>query len=120
MKGPSLKAVEDLISEVCGFKPSKMHGATLLEEDLGITGDDGAELIEAFAERFGVDMSEFGKSGRFYFHSEGIDPGGCLINLILFPLGLRLRYLRDDVIPITAGDLARAAESGVWRDPELV
>ncbi len=55
---------------------------SLLENDLGITGDDGRELLEAIEKKFGVTFSDgeaglrpaFGLSeNEFLFHSEGFD-----------------------------------------------
>jgi hypothetical protein len=57
---------------------------TLFEDDLGITGDDGCELLEATAKRFRVCLSfpEDGYRGtfdlaphEFLFHSEGLPWG---------------------------------------------
>mgnify|MGYP000010461983 CR=1 FL=1 len=38
----------------------------LLEDDLGITGDDASELIHAFSKKFNVDISNFIFSNYFY------------------------------------------------------
>jgi acyl carrier protein len=54
---------------------------TLLEKDLGITGDDGCELLEAIEQEFGVSFigadgtirEIFGlQKDEYLFHSEGI------------------------------------------------
>jgi hypothetical protein len=56
-------------------------GITLLDRDLGITGDDGIELLEELQERFGVSFAgadgtlgeTFGlEKGEFLFESEGV------------------------------------------------
>jgi hypothetical protein len=39
---------------------------TELENDLGITGDDGAELMKKFSKRFGVNLSDFQVDQYFY------------------------------------------------------
>lgn len=44
---------------------------TRIEKDLGVTGDDAAELIEAFAKEFQVDVSRF--VFHDYFGPEGTD-----------------------------------------------
>ncbi len=44
---------------------------TRIEKDLGVTGDDAAELIEAFAKEFQVDVSHF--KFHDYFGPEGMD-----------------------------------------------
>ena len=79
---------------------------TTLEDDLGITGDDGCELLEAVQERF--DVSFAGEDGslrqafqlkpdEFLFHSEG-SPFFLAISKLL---GLRLEKVR----PLTVGCL---------------
>ncbi|CAM1344059.1 DUF1493 family protein [Tenacibaculum amylolyticum] len=40
--------------------------STLLENDLGITGDDGCDFIKEYAIVFSVDISEFLPSKYFY------------------------------------------------------
>lgn len=44
---------------------------TQIERDLGVTGDDAAELIEAFAQEFRVDLTHF--TFHDYFGPEGTD-----------------------------------------------
>jgi hypothetical protein len=54
-----------------------LEAASDLERDVGITGDDFIELIEAFAKEFNVDMSGY----TWYFHhgEEGsFNPGALL------------------------------------------
>lgn len=83
---------------------------SLLEKDLGITGDDGCELLEAIQEKFEISfLGQDGtikdafnlKDGQYLFHSEGMG---------LFWLIARL-FDRDleNVKPITVGELYRAA-----------
>ena len=101
--------VIELISEFCLTDRSQFTVSSRLEDDLGITGDDGSDFIEAFAGKFQVDMTQFGKAGLYYFHCEGFDP----ITFIR-----KLRGWRDPrVLPITVGDLVRAVERGRWEDP---
>ena len=45
---------------VCDFwyeNPRRLRADTRLEEDLGMTGEDAAEFLEAFAEAFEVDLT---------------------------------------------------------------
>ena len=39
---------------------------TIIEDDLGVTGDDAEQLIIAFGKRFGVDIRNFEFSKYFY------------------------------------------------------
>lgn len=67
-----------------------------IEDDLGITGDDGTELIKLFSETFKVDISQF--VFPKYFHPE---PG------VFSPSG--------EVCPLTVKDLLNAIETGVLK-----
>lgn len=53
------------------FRSYDFTRETRIEKDLGVTGDDAAELIEAFAKEFQVDVSRF--TFHDYFGPEGID-----------------------------------------------
>lgn len=85
---------------------------TRILDDLRIAGDGAAELLEAFSERFKVDLSDF--EFERYFDLEGFDPIG---------LSILIRKLRGEKIPkksshkLTLGDLERAAISGKWIEP---
>jgi len=66
--------VRELVSRQCGVAEAEITPETRLVEDLGIDGDDGTELLEAFADEFGVDMS--GMAPLNYF--DGVPPiWGC-------------------------------------------
>lgn len=75
-----------------------------LETDLGITGDDFSELMEAFSKQFGVDMQAY----LWYFHHQeeaGFNPGGTF-----FPPPSR----QVQRIPVTPNLLLKAVNSGRW------
>jgi len=88
------------------------------ERDLGVTGDDGNDLLEATERRFGVSLcsEETGVRETFnlgpneyLFHSEGIGPDGMAPSLLFGPTTPIVREF-------TVGDLfgavrnARSAE----------
>lgn len=69
---------------------------TELENDLGITGDDGAELMEKFSKQFAVDISSFEFDQYFYPEPSGSNPLVliyCLLLLIAFLLKVLLAVL---------------------------
>ena len=77
-------------------------GATLLEDELGITGDDGCALLEeletvfhiAFAGSDGSLREAFGLDGdQFLFHGEG--------------WSLLALFRKENVKPLTVGELHR-------------
>ncbi|PLK46912.1 DUF1493 family protein [Uliginosibacterium sp. TH139] len=78
----TLAEVIACIRESQGIKEAKpISEATLLERDLGITGDDGSDLLEELQKRFSVSFAgadgtlreAFGLGkDEYLFHSEGI------------------------------------------------
>lgn len=99
--------IEAFARKESGVLPHRnLHGATTIEDDLGITGDDAAEFMEKFFDVFGVDASGF-DFGR-YFHDEGFNP----FLVLLMPFR---RYRdRQKKIPITLAMLAKAVECRRW------
>jgi hypothetical protein len=106
--------LENLISLIREFHriPNKTEISenTLLEDGLGITGDDGCELLEEIEKTFSLSFT--GKDGslreafdleenQFLFHGEGID----LFGIFSFIFGRK----PENVKPITVGDLLTAS-----------
>ncbi len=101
----SLDEVIALIREHQGISGKKaITESSLLEKDLGITGDDGCELIEAVEKKFNLSFAGAGGSlskafglseDQYLFHSE--------VNL----LGVFVRP--ENVKAITVGELYLAA-----------
>ncbi|KVD45160.1 acyl carrier protein [Burkholderia sp. MSMB1078WGS] len=77
-----------------------------LEEDLGVTGLDGIEFIDKWAETFNVDAKGF--PYRRYFGPEGQELLSSLIGLFVKRLRPPKRY------PLTLGMLAEATRRGKW------
>lgn len=80
---PTLSQLVDFVRDFTGNRRASITAQTYLEEDLGITGDDGAELLEEVAQRFGIVLhtDEDGYrttfslgENEYLFHSEGFDP----------------------------------------------
>jgi hypothetical protein len=79
---PSFEELADFIRERAAISRRKpIVPETLFEDDLGITGDDGCELLEATEKHFGVCLSSPEEGYRrtfdlapheFLFHSEGL------------------------------------------------
>ncbi|MBX3238279.1 MAG: DUF1493 family protein [Chitinophagaceae bacterium] len=90
----------------------KLSRETTLERDLGITGDDADDFMDAFFKEFNVDISSFDISN--YFSGEGFDPIG-ISRVILKLQGKKppKKNLKD----ITLADLERAILAGKWIDP---
>jgi len=78
---------------------------TLFEDDLGITGDDGCELLEATEKHFGVCLSSPEEGYRrsfdlapheFLFHGEGLGWGlSDIVSLCEMPSSIRAFRVGD-------------------------
>lgn len=96
--------ITEFLAEQTGVKRANITPESRLVEDLGLDGDDFFELEQAFARRFGVDMSGY----RWYFHhaEEGLMSLG---GLLFPPPNARVGH-----IPITVTLLLNSANAGRW------
>ena len=83
---PELYArVKAFVAEFWSTSEEKLNPNTLLADDLGIAGDDGYELLEAFCEEFDIqNMCEIVPSE--YFGTEGFNPFEIYVVLLLFDI----------------------------------
>ncbi len=58
MKDELTEKVCRMISKQCSIKDRLLVPSARLEEDLGVTGDDGLELMEAFFSTFNVQLAD--------------------------------------------------------------
>jgi hypothetical protein len=86
-------------------KPEILTRKTSLEDDLGITGDDGVEFLEEFHEQFPFDIGDFGTFG-YYFSDEGFSLFAFL-------------FKKEKRLPLTLGMLEQAVIDGVWDSKKL-
>src|SRR5687768_8905160 len=107
---PSFDEVAEFVKEFAGVAKSRsIQPHTRLELDLGVTGDDGDDLLEEPSKRFGVELAtpeggygpHFGLGPNEYlFHSEGVD---------LLGITILLRWLTGEpkpiVVDLTVGKL---------------
>jgi acyl carrier protein len=95
------KWIIKLIVDVTGINPDRISLESCLNHDLGIDGDDAAELLSEYAAAFGVDMSGFHFSK--YFQGEP-----HLFNWwVPGPIA--------KLSPVTVRDLVEAARQKKWR-----
>ncbi|HUL21718.1 MAG TPA: DUF1493 family protein, partial [Thermodesulfobacteriota bacterium] len=105
--------VESFVSEFLSLREEEKRSLsedTKLLQDLGMDGTDAVEFMEAFSEKFDVDMSEFEFKKHF-----GPEAPATLASLV------RYRYCRlfggdptGGLIPITLRDLVSAAKVKKW------
>jgi acyl carrier protein len=102
--------VKRLVADRMAVHAEQLTLAMRLQQDIGVDGADGWELMEAFGEQFSVDMRRFRPD--LHFGSEG----GCNPLAAVFLLVRRPRWAR--FVPITVGDLVVAARSRQWLTPD--
>jgi acyl carrier protein len=81
---------------------------TSLFHDLGVDGADGWEFVEAFGERFGVNVAPFRASLHF-----GPEAGP---NPFVWLWWIATRSW-PRMVPITFADLTESARAGIWQTP---
>jgi hypothetical protein len=86
--------------------PLKLTPSTRLEQDLGVTGLDGVEFIDKWAQTFNVQADDF-PYGR-YFGPEGQQLLSALMGLF------SKRRRKPDLVPLTLAMLAEAVRLGTW------
>lgn len=98
------------IAEFTGADPSMITLETLVNDDLGVDGDDGADLLLEFSSRFDVDISNIDK---LYFGPEGINPLSAIFSGVSALLdGLLGRP--DKYSPLPVKQFVYSAEAGKW------
>jgi hypothetical protein len=109
-ESPNFEEFAELIRQHQGFRQDKRIVPEMqFERDLGITGDDGSEIVDVVAERYGIELTAefFGLvPNEFLFHSEGFD---------LVPAFVRslLRKPEPEVRSFTVGELFEAVQRAV-------
>jgi hypothetical protein len=112
---PDLDAsVMDFVAEFIGVKCERLSPASTLFGDLCVDGADGWELIEAFGERFQVDLSSFHADQHFGPEASS-SPFHLLAWLVSFLFHRRQTpEERAGLQPIRIADLVAAAKDKRW------
>ncbi|MFT4064658.1 DUF1493 family protein [Paraburkholderia sp.] len=88
--------------------------STTIERDLGVTGIDAGEFMEAFFQHFNVDPGDYDEAR--YFGPEGFELG---LSFITRWIERRHKVKRPPKEILTIGMLQRAIEFGVWDSQRL-
>ena len=105
--------VVTLVARETGSRPERIRPETLVEDDLGCTGDDAAELMAEFAREFGVDLTGFQFSRHFGAEAPAT-PWSLLRGLVVWLATGRTGEPSPD--PVTVARLVDAAARGRWAD----
>ena len=103
-KGAAFDTVRQIIANHAGVDPEKITLETDLVEDLGITGDDGDDVLNALDKAFKIDWTGFDTGLVFGNEGCGLPPPWALKNNSVL-------YERQ---PCRVADLVQAAETGKW------
>ncbi|MDE0681929.1 MAG: DUF1493 family protein [Candidatus Poribacteria bacterium] len=114
---PELYArVKTFVAEFWSTSAEKLKPGTLLADDLGIAGDDGYELLEAFCEEFEIqNMCEIDASE--YFGTEGCNSFGIYVMLYYWIFDKEKFDNYGSDTSLTLRDLVKSAEAKRWIPP---
>lgn len=87
-------------------KTRMIDASTRINLDLGVAGDDGADLMKAFGERYGVDVSTF-PCGRYFGSEASANPVSVVWSLGRMLVGKSASGLQ----PLFVRDLVELAKS---------
>lgn len=96
------------------WRQHTLIASTKIERDLGVTGIDADEFMEAFFQEFDVLLGDY--DGGRYFGPEGLELG---LSFISRWLERRRKVKRPPKETLTIGMLQRAIELGVWDSERL-
>lgn len=107
---------EDILNEVIAFvaeyweePKSQLTAETSINEDLGMDGDDGLEFMQAFSQRFAVDLATFPYDNYF-----GVEAAATPISIIAMMIRWLTTGKSTNLSPLTLRQLAVAVENGNW------
>jgi acyl carrier protein len=115
--------VKSFIEDQTNVRSDELSPDTRIYHDLGVTGDDADEFLEAFRREFGVDMANFNFDDHFTPELSAFAPLSPFFWLFMLTPTYRkmMKRPRDAkrkfmVIPVTVMDLVKAAKEGNWLD----
>lgn len=100
--------VVDFLIDFWPVRSDRLRADTRLEEDLGMTGDDAAEFLEAFAQEFEVNLA-----GIMFHKHFGPESGPILF----MPRSMREEMRDLGKYPVTIGHLIDVAAAKEWFCP---
>jgi len=74
-------AVHHLLVDGHGVPAHKVTSEARIVHDLGVDGDDAAELLEELHKRFGTDFDALEGQWREFFNTESASPGSILLGI---------------------------------------
>ena len=104
--------VINFVADYTGNNPLQITPDTLINEELGVDGDDGSELLLGFSEKFKVDLASINET---YFGSEGFSLSVFVwpVLLLLNALGWKQKSFKEKA-PLPVGILIESAKVKKW------
>lgn len=104
-----LEEVKSFVAAFWGEPENRLSAETSVNEDLGVDGDDGAEFMLAYGERFSVDLTAF-PHDKYFGPEAGATPLSMLAGVVR-----RVTTGRwSGLLPLTLRELTEAAERREW------
>lgn len=114
----TLDRVRQIVSQHSGVKLEKLNAQSAIDQDLGISGDDIDDLVEALAKEFGDDVWQWPWQ-RFACLDEGLSPlfpFMLIWQLISWPFRGSFEY-SSSYERLELGHIAAVLEKGEWFEP---
>ncbi|HKU74613.1 MAG TPA: DUF1493 family protein [Pyrinomonadaceae bacterium] len=107
---------KELLDEVIAFvveyweePKGRLFAETSINNDLGMDGDDGLEFMQAFSQRFAVDLGTFPHEDYF-----GSEAAATPLSIIVAMIRWSTTGKWTKLSPLTLRDLAVAIENKRW------
>ncbi len=106
--------VIDFVANYVGIDAREINNRTTVNDELGVDGDDGLDMLEGFSKEFDVDISSM---EVIYFSSEGLD-FSIIFSPVLSVLGVLglVDAKRKHIRPLTVSTMIESAKNKVWID----
>ena len=109
MNDELLEEVKSFVAEYWREPKDRLRAETSVNDDLGMDGDDGSEFMQAFGERFAVDLTDFPHDKYF-----GPEAGANPLSLAAGVIRCLTTGRWSDLAPLTLRALAKAAGHRRW------
>ncbi len=106
--------VIDFVANYVGIDANEVNKGTTVNDELGVDGDDGMDMLESFSKEFDVDISSV---KDIYFGPEGLN-----LSVVFYPI---LRFMgilmlvdtkQKHIRPLTVSTMIESAKNKVWID----
>jgi hypothetical protein len=78
------QAIIDILEHHHGISRSKLSPSSRLFHDLGVDGDDAAELFQRIRDKYGTDFTALDRQWRTFFGNEGLGLQALLMMTAIF------------------------------------